>query len=149
MGGRGSSIGGGGYSTNDYTHAPNDELNASELIRANELGLKHRETGDWNSYYTPSMQVAYEAGQNGISLKDQPIIKGIRYGKAPEKGLSWNYSENKSEKGLSLAQVKGEKEIGSSNWFKDRKAYEYKGIKTPWKGSDGETLILPLHINFD
>ena len=62
-------------------------------------------------------------------------------------GISYNFAENKSENGLSLAQEYGKKEIGSSMWFKDRKAYEYEGLKVG-TGSDGETIIIPFHVEY-
>ena len=123
------------YSVKKYKPAPEDKLSKEDFLEANEAGLRHKGTDNHWSYYTPSLQIAYNLGYENISLKDSDVVTGIRYGEAPEKGISTNYSENRSEKGLSLAQISGEKEIGSSNWFKDRKAFEYRGLKLPYKGS--------------
>lgn len=133
------------YSVDSYVPAPPDELKVESVLRMNAKGLRDRVNGEYQSFYTPVLQSAYNEGIAGHDLSSMPIVWGIRYGKAPELGISFNYAEGKAERGLSLAQEYGKKEIGSSMWFKDRKAYEYRGIKIG-VGSDGETIILPLHV---
>ena len=133
------------YACKSYKPSPKNRLKASTVIKANAAGLKHHGTSVFWSYYTPVLQAAYNLGLKGIDLSSAPIVKGIRYGEAPNSGLSTNYKSGKSELGLSLAQELGHPEIGSSIWFSDRNAYEYSGIKIG-TGSDGETLILPLHV---
>lgn len=135
----------GSYAVKEFTPSPPDKLSPDAIREANAAGLRHRDGSNYWSYRTPVLQCAYDLGQNGVDLKDAPIVKGIRYGKAPESGISTNFQSQTAEKGLSLAQEYGKKEIGSSVWFAERKAYEYRGIKVG-VGSDGETLILPLHV---
>lgn len=131
------------YNITDFVPAPQDKLTIESIKEANALGYNNRDL--FLSYYTPVLQQAFALGQIGINLSDAPVVSGIRYGKAPESGISHNYADDKSERGLSLAQEAGYKEIGSTIWFCDRKAYEYRGVKVG-TGSDGETIILPLHV---
>lgn len=132
------------YVTHDYVPAPPDRLSPAAIREANARGLKDR--AGFDCYRTPVLQLAYNLGQLGIDLTDAPIVAGIRYGKAPDNGISYNYRDNKPERGLSLAQEQGRDPIASSMWFDDRKAYEYRGIKVGY-GSDGETIILPLFVD--
>jgi hypothetical protein len=134
-----------GYSAETVIPAPKNSISPSDIVKANRRGLNSSE-GDFESYYTPVLQIAYNLGKKKKDLSKAKIVTGIRYGLAPETGISQNFTEGTSEEGLSLAQVQGSKEVGSSMWFKDRKAYEYRGIESG-KGSDGETLILPLHVD--
>jgi hypothetical protein len=110
---------------------------AEQYKKANAAGLKHRTTGDFWSYYTPSLQIAYNLGLDGVSIQDVEPIIAFRFGKAPENFISWNYRDNAPEKGLSVytenSIVRGE--------FTDRKKYEYAGLPVA-KGGDGEILIL-------
>ena len=134
------------YETIDYEKAPQDKLKKADILWANKIGLDDSKSGEYSSFYTPVLQRAYDLGYNkGIDLRDAPIVEGIRYGAAPDSGISQNYAEGTSEYGLSLAQESGKKQIGSSVWFSGRKAYEYRGVKVG-TGSDGETIILPLHV---
>ena len=135
------------YSVDKYAPIPERKIGPKTLKKANAQGLIDSKTGDYQNYYTPAMQVAYNEGFAGRSLQDAEVVKGIRYGKSPDMGISYNFAENRSEKGLSLAQEYGKKEIGSSMWFKDRKAYEYEGLKVG-TGSDGETIIIPFHVEY-
>lgn len=131
------------YNITDFTPAPQDKLTEEEIKKVNALGIQNP-NAFW-FWHTPVLQKAFNLGQLGIDLSDAPVVRGIRYGKAPESGISHNYADDKSERGLSLAQEAGCKEIGSTVWFGDRKAYEYRGVKVG-TGSDGETIILPLHV---
>jgi hypothetical protein len=116
------------------------KVSREDLINANTYGLKNKESFlSW--FLTPVLQMAYEMGQNSIDISDFPVVTGYRYGKAPELGISYNYREDRSERGLSLAALEGEKEIGSSMWFTDRDIFKYSGILIK-KGSDGEPVIL-------
>lgn len=112
-------------------------ITKDQILKANASGLKHRTTGQFWSYYTPALQIAYNLGYEGISLENAETITAFRYGKAPERFVSWNYAENKSENGLS---VYTEKSIVRSE-FLDRQKYEYTGIVCGI-GSDGEQVIL-------
>lgn len=112
---------------------------------ANASGLSHRTTGDVWSYYTPSLQIAYNLGLDGISIQDVQPIVAFRFGKAPDSFISYNYRDNAPEKGLS---VYTQKSIVRSE-FTDRKKYEYAGLPIA-KGGDGETLILAFDAeNYD
>jgi hypothetical protein len=108
-------------------------ITKEQILEANQTGLNEEYTG----YYTPVLRVAYNLGLKGISLQNAETATCFRFGKAPENYLSWNYSENTSENGLS---VYTEKSIIRSE-FLDRQKYEYTGLVSG-KGGDGETLIL-------
>lgn len=116
------------------------KITADDIRTANKEGLESP-ASFWD-YRTPTLSVALDLGRRGISIQDAPIVTGIRYGKAPESGISHNYRDDISERGLSIAQLAGEKEIGSTMWFAERKECQYTGILLPYKGSDGEALIL-------
>lgn len=104
---------------------------------ANKSGLKHRSTGDFWSYYTPSLQIAYNLGVEGISIQDVEPIIAFRFGKAPESFISFNYRDSTSENGLS---VYTDSSIIRSE-FSDRSKFEYVGLPVG-NGGDGELLIL-------
>lgn len=117
-------------------------MTREEIVKANKAGLSHQNNNDvWFCYYTPTLNVAYELGREGVDLSTAPVVSGYRYGAAPESFISFNFAEGRKECGLSLAALDGEKEIGSSVWFADRQVYSYSGILSG-KGSDGEPLIL-------
>jgi len=108
-----------------------------DILNANRYGLKQVYT----SFWTPVLEVAYLLGYEGVDLTDAPVVTGYRYGSAPEMFVSNNYRDNVSEKGLSLAAINGQNEVGSSVWFSDRKKHEYTGVLSG-TGSDGEPVIL-------
>lgn len=123
------------------------------ILKANRYGLRNKD--DFTSYYTPILDVAKDLGQQGISLENQPSVIGYRYGFAPEKGLSHNYADDISERGLSLVESTNNRANDSrknyyESFFGDRPKKFYKGIELPYKGSDGEPLILPYYFeDFD
>jgi len=126
------------------------KVSRKDILEANRQGIKDNETGDFGGYYTPVLQVAYNYGLNGNDLTEAPVVTGFRYGKAPETYISKNYADDRMEKGLSLAALDGDEEVGSTIWFCDRKVYHYTGILCPATGSDGEPLILCLEAeNWD
>lgn len=142
--GAGGSGGGGG----GFDRGGGAFISRERILAANKAGMNN--PNDYNtSYYTPAMQVAFEAGQKGIDLSKQPDVTGYRYGKAPDSGISTNYAEGRSERGLSLANLKGGKKVGSTIWFEGRKRYKYTGLLLPWKGSDGEPLIISYQTRYD
>ena len=108
-------------------------ITKEQILKANEVGLK----GAFVSYYTPVLQTAYNLGYERIDLRDAEVISAFRFGKAPETFVSWNYTENRLEDGLS---VYTEKSV-IRNEFLDREKYEYTGIVSG-TGSDGEKVIL-------
>jgi hypothetical protein len=110
---------------------------------ANAAGLRHRTTGDFWSYYTATLQVAYNLGLDGVSIQDVKPITAFRFGKAPEKFVSWNYRDSTPEKGLS---VYTDKSVVRCE-FMDRKRYEYTGLPVA-TGGDGEVLILAFEAKY-
>jgi len=114
------------------------------LKNANKEGLR---SGDqyW-SYHTPILQLAYNLGKKGMDLSALHIVTGYRYGGVHWSGLSHNYASDTSEGGLSMAKIDGEKECGSVIWFADRDKVQARGILLPYRGSDGEALIIPLNV---
>jgi len=123
------------------------KVTEEDIKSANLAGLRHKdsETTYW-SYYTPLLQVSYDYGHNGIDLTEEPVVTGFRYGDPSDSGLSYNYRDQVSERGLSLANLEGEDEVGSSMFFKDRGLVQVSGVLLPKTGSDGEPLILPINI---
>jgi hypothetical protein len=115
-------------------------LTRQKILAANEYGIKNPES--FVSYYTPTLQTAYNLGCSGIDLSSMPDVTGYRFGEAPECGLSTNYRDDVSERGLSLAAIGDDKPVGSTMFFAGRGRYEYSGILLPYEGSDGEPLIL-------
>ena len=116
------------------------KITADDIRTANKEGLSSP-ASFWD-YRTPTLSIALDLGRRGISIQDAPVVSGIRYGKAPEGGISTNHRDGISERGLSLAKVDGEDEVGSVIWFEAREERRYTGILLPYKGSDGEVLIL-------
>lgn len=117
------------------------------LLAANKAGLTHRGSDNFFSYYTPLLQVAYNAGHIGHDLSGSKSVSSYRYGKMPESGVSHNYATGRSENGLSMAVKPTGEEVGSSIWFADRPKTKYTGLKLPYTGSDGEMLILPYDVD--
>lgn len=121
------------------------QLTVDDIREANAAGLNDRDS--YWAYYTPALDIALNLGRDGISLQDAPVVSGIRYGKAPDCGISYNYRDDLSERGLSLAYLDGQDEIGSVIWFAARKTHHYTGVLLPYKGSDGEPLILAVGLD--
>ena len=116
------------------------KITTDDIRTANKEGLESP-AAFWD-YRTPTLSVALDLGRRGINLQNAPVVSGIRYGKAPEGGISNNYRDGISERGLSLAKVDDADEIVSVIWFEGREERRYTGILLPYKGSDGEALIL-------
>ena len=116
------------------------------MQKAYNLGKRHAENGNYTSWYTPRLQMAYNLGYEGIAVDFDNVVTGYRFGDCPEHE-SWNYAENRKEWGVSLAALNGEKEVGSSMWFADREKVTVEGLLIDAKGSDGEPLIIPLDMN--
>ena len=118
------------------------KITREAILKANAAGLKHQNTGTYWSYYTPTLQIAYDCGQMGIDLSTCEDVTAWRHGDPPESYISTNYMDNKSERGLSCMAILGEREVGSAIFFRDRNKVTIKGLLLPYKGSDGEPLIL-------
>lgn len=116
------------------------------LRKAYDLGKRHAENGNLTSWYTPRLQMAYDLGYEGISVDFDNVVSGYRYGECPKRE-SWNYADDCKEHGVSLAALDGDKEVGSSVWFADRKKVSVEGLLIGEKGSDGEVLIIPLDMD--
>lgn len=114
--------------------------------RAYELGQQDKANNSYQNWMTTCLGVAYDLGYEGKELNFNDVVKCYRAGSIPFGGVSFNYREQTSENGLSVLNVIGEGEVGSAVWFAERKVIEVEGIRLPYKGSDGETLILPLNI---
>lgn len=119
-------------------------VTAEMILTANRAGLRDAQTGGWQCYYTPVLQAAYNAGQDGHALSQ--LVNGYRFGGIPEGGLSYNYAEGRAERGLSLAAIDGEEPVGSVIWFTGRPRVNVAGVLLPYTGSDGERLILPVGV---
>ncbi len=115
------------------------------IRKAYELGKRHAATGDYTSWYTPRLQMAYDLGYEGVGVDFDHIVKGYRFGDVPE-GCSFNFRDNCKEHGVSLAAIEGQKEVGSVMWFGDRKKVEVTGLLISDTGSDGEPLVIPLDM---
>lgn len=122
------------------------KVSQKDITTANAAGLKHRDGSASWSYYTPVLQMAYNLGLDGVNLSDAPVVSGYRYGKVSEHGLSFNYADQKTEKGLSLAAIDGQPECSSVIWFRDRAKVAVSGVLLPLTGSDNEPLILPVGV---
>lgn len=137
--------------------------------KAYELGVKHREAMEKNPNSTlmdimyasdaadsalndliykqgyELSAAAYESGRRGAKIPT--LAKGLRYGKAPESGFSFNKATGDPEQGVSMAKVDGV----NYEWYPvsdsktTRKPINYEGyLLDPdhfW-GGDGEPLML-------
>lgn len=125
------------------------KLTDNEMIslykKAYELGKKHAASGNYKCWYTPRLEIAYLNGFEGISIDFDRVVTGYRFGECP-KYSSFNYRDNQKENGVSLAALDGQKEVGSTMFFEDRKKVTVKGLLIGTKGSDGEPLVLPLDM---
>jgi hypothetical protein len=119
--------------------------NRNNILEANKEGFQEPDHFG-GGYLTPVLSLAYQLGQQGIDLEPCPDEIGIRYGDLPESGLSWNWKDDKSERGLSLARLKGGVNVPSYIWFSERSEVEVPGLLLPYKGSDGEYLLLPYSL---
>ena len=122
------------------------EIKISDYQKAYIIGKYDKANSDYSFFRTPALEAAWNAGYNGHDIDFNDIVECFRAGNIPESGISYNYRENESEYGLSVLNVLGEEEIGSAIWFANRETIKIKGIRLPYRGSDGETLILPLNI---
>lgn len=114
--------------------------------KAYNQGVNDRKSGDYSLWQTQALRVAYELGYEGKEINFDDVVDCERAGAVPAGGISYNFRDKYSEQGCSVINVKGEKPVSSVIWFADRKMVEVTGIRLPYRGSDGETLILPLGI---
>jgi len=129
----------------------NDIIDRNSILEANRYGIKTKDRFD--SYRTPILSLAMNAGRyKDIDLSNLKDVWIYRYGSAPEIGISHNYRDDVSEKSLSAAGVIGETEhiapgsIRYGDLLGDRDMYVYQGLLLPYKGSDGEPLIIPYYF---
>ena len=124
------------------------KTNRDTILTANRAGLNDKETGDWTSYYTPLLVVAYNYGQAGVDLTQQPDVSGYRLGNVPESGLSRNHAADRTEKGLSLMALDGQPDHWSAAFIPgDRPRVAVSGMLSPDTGSDDEPLVLAYGID--
>lgn len=122
-------------------------IHHNDILAANKYGLKNPDA--FTSYYTPVLHLALMLGQSGVDLNEQPVVSGYRYGNIPQSGISHNYRDNESERGLSMASVEGSEEGWLTKMLFEgtsRPTVEAMGILLPFTGSDGEPLIIPFGI---
>jgi len=117
------------------------KVSRERILKANQAGLKDRETDRWRSFYTPTLQVAYNLGQAGRDLSNAPEVRGYRYGPAPQSFISQNWRDDRSEHGLSLAALDGQEETWSAMFVWHRNVFYYSGLLVG-RGADGEPVIL-------
>jgi hypothetical protein len=115
--------------------------------KAYEAGIQDEKNGWYRGYHTAIFNAVYDCGRKGTKIDFTKIVKAVRYGDVPEGGRSHNYRDDYLENGTSVAYIEDGKEIGSSIWFKDRSKVSLRGILLPQKGSDGESLLLPLNLD--
>ena len=126
------------------------QITEQMIKNANRNGLEDKANGveyTTGDYCTPVLSVALKLGWEGIDITECPVVSGYRFGEIPECGISMNWADQRSERGVSLAALDGCKEIGSSIWFCSRKKVNVTGVLLPYKGSDGEPLVLPIGID--
>jgi len=117
-----------------------------DIRTANAEGLKLRAAGyDYpGDRHTAILSIALYLGFEGVSLADAPVVSGYRYGNVPYSGISYNFRDGLSERGLSMAQLDGAKECASCIFIGDRPEVRVSGVLLPYTGSDGEALVLPI-----
>ena len=115
--------------------------------KAYEAGIQDEKNGWYRGYHTAIFNAVYDCGRKGVKIDFDKVVKAVRYGDVPEGGRSKNYRDDYQEDGPSVAYIEGDKEVGSSIWFKDRNKVSLRGILLPQKGSDGESLLLPLNLD--
>lgn len=121
-------------------------ISRESVLSANRIGLNEHASGNiaYSMWYSPEHQEAYDYGIEGVDLSVQKTVSGWRRGESGFGGQSYNYRDDRRERGLSMMSVDGSPAGHSEMFMSDRKKYEYKGILLPEKGSDGEPLIIPF-----
>lgn len=112
--------------------------------KAYEAGIQDEKNDGWRGYHTAIFNAVYDCGRQGIKIDFGKVVTAVRYGDVPEGGRSKNYRDDYLEDGTSVAYIEGEKEVV---WFKDRNKVSLRGILLDQKGSDGESLLLPLNLD--
>ena len=115
--------------------------------KAYEAGIQDEKNGWYRGYHTAIFNAVYDCGRKGVKIDFGKVVKAVRYGDVPEGGRSKNYRDDYMEDGTSVAYIEGGEEVGSSIWFKDRNKVSLIGILLDQKGSDGESLLLPLNLD--
>lgn len=128
-----------------YAWATSPNITRESLLDANLYGLREHRSGaiTFASWYSPEHAAAYRYGTEGVDLSTQPTVEGWRRGGAKFGGISHNYRDDVSERGLSMMSIEGSKPGFSEMFMGDRDRHDYTGLLLPDTGSDGEPLILP------
>jgi hypothetical protein len=115
-----------------------------QIKKANEMGLRDASDGTWSCWWDKILNVAYELGQDGHDLSDQPVVDAHRWGDAPESGISVNHREDRAEKGCSCAYLDSNTSdcYGYMTHVSGAESVAIRGVLVPDTGSDGEPLIL-------
>jgi len=98
----------------------------------------------------PVSRTFFMAGQRG--LKKPVFARGWRYGKIPDSGVSWNFADDRPERGISMMAVwHKDAAILKSKTFElftaaGEKKYVVKGFLSPFLGSDGEPLLVGARV---
>jgi len=115
-----------------------------QIKKANKYGIQDAKSGDWSSWWNKILGVAYDLGQAGIDLSDQPVVNAHRWGQTPDEGISINHAENTAEKGCSCAFLDDNPDdnYGYLTQASGAECVAIKGVLVPDTGSDGEPLVL-------
>jgi hypothetical protein len=115
-----------------------------QIKKANKMGLVDSMSGEWSCWYNAILNVAYELGQDGIDLSNQPVVDAHRWGNSPDDGISKNHAEDRAEKGCSCAWLDSAPDdcYGYMTHASGANCVAIKGVLVPDTGSDGEPLVL-------
>jgi hypothetical protein len=124
-----------------------------QIKKANKLGLRHRETGDYVCWWNKILGAAYELGQDGLDLCDSEVVAAHRWGQAPADGISVNHAEDRAERGCSCAWLDRDSSncYGYMSHASGADCVAIWGVLVPDTGSDGEPLVLLVGdgVDFD
>jgi len=90
------------------------------------------------------IQKAFDLGFNGVTWE---IKEYERLGSVPEDGPSYNYMDQRPEKGVSVVTEDWKKTIHGiffMSKYGNRQTVKFNGVFTGFYGGDGEPLVLPV-----
>lgn len=141
------------YDKSAYSFSSESNL---PLVTEQDIRKVH-ETGKKNpdkfwSWHTGVLDQAFQLGQEGYELG--PVVNCERFGEPPFSGTSFNYQDQRREKGVSVISADDDSagSAGANLFMSDREIFSFQGILIEGaRGSDGEPLVLPINIyeNFD